>query len=121
MNSDLDIVSEIESSTAGGSILSAPRSLSTIVFGLVELMKPELTSLSVFTALCGFYLAHTGVWNWSDILLFLVTALGTLLVGGGAGALNEYIEREYDAEMKRTEKRPLPSARILPGEGLLFG
>lgn len=121
MNSDVDIVSEIAHQAKGVNILATPRSLSTMIFGFVELMKPELTSLSVFTTLCGFYLAHTGEWNWSGALLFLVTALGTLLVGGGAGALNEYIERDYDAEMKRTEKRPLPSARILPHEGLLFG
>lgn len=84
----------------------------------VELMKPELTGLSVFTALCGFYLATVGLF---DFLLFLHTAIGTALVGGGAGALNQYIEREYDALMKRTERRALPSGRLLPTEVLLFG
>jgi protoheme IX farnesyltransferase len=121
LQTDVDVVSEIENGATGARILAEPRSLSAVIFGFVELMKPELTSLSVFTALCGFYLAHIGAWSWSNVLLFLVTALGTLLVGGGAGALNEYIERGYDAEMKRTEKRPLPSARISPNEGLIFG
>ncbi len=84
----------------------------------VDLMKPELTGLSVFTALCGFYLATVGMF---DFLLFLHTAIGTALVGGGAGALNQYTEREYDALMKRTERRTLPSGRLFPTEALIFG
>ncbi len=84
----------------------------------IELMKPELTSLSVLTTLCGFYLATTGSF---DIWLFIHTAFGTALVGGGAGTLNQFIEREYDALMKRTERRPLPAGRMLPAEALLFG
>jgi len=39
----------------------------------------------------------------------------------GAGALNQYLERNYDAKMKRTEKRPLPSGRLMPGTVLAFG
>ena len=84
----------------------------------MELSKPELTGLSVFTALCGFYLAGSGSF---DFVLFLHTAVGTALVGGGAGALNQYLERHHDGLMKRTEKRPLPSGRLLPAEVLLFG
>lgn len=88
------------------------------VLAFVELMKPELTSLSVLTALCGYYLATVGPF---DVWGFLHLAIGTALLGGGAGALNEYIERNYDVLMKRTERRPIPSGRIGPGEGLLFG
>jgi heme o synthase len=88
------------------------------VADFVELMKPELTGLSAMTTVCGFYLATTGTINgW----LLFHTALGTLLVGGGAGALNQYIERHFDALMKRTERRPLPAGRLMPGEVLLFG
>ena len=88
------------------------------VLDYAELMKPELTFLSVLTALCGFYLGTTGRF---DTWLFVHTALGTTLLGGGAGALNQYIERHYDALMKRTERRPLPAGRVLPQEVLLFG
>jgi heme o synthase len=87
----------------------------------VELMKPELTSLSVLTALCSFVLAHTGPWSGSDIGLIANLALGTTLLGGGAGALNQYLERSHDRLMKRTEKRPLPAMRLAPGSALLFG
>jgi|SRR5208283_3256576 len=88
------------------------------VLDYIELMKPELTGLSALTTLCGFYLAINNTFNY---WLFFHTAVGTLLVGGGAGALNQYIERTYDALMKRTERRPLPSGRLQPIEVLSFG
>jgi protoheme IX farnesyltransferase len=49
------------------------------------------------------------------------TLIGTTLVGAGAGALNQYIERDADALMRRTENRPLPTGRIQAREALLFG
>jgi len=88
------------------------------LLSFVELMKPELTGLSVLTSLCGFYLATTGAFEFWP---FLWTGFGTLLVGGGAGALNQYIEKDYDAMMKRTDKRPLPAGRVSPPEVFWFG
>lgn len=88
------------------------------IWDFIELMKPELTGLSVLTALCGFYLASDGPLN---LLLFGFTALGTIMLGGGAGALNQYMERDYDALMKRTERRPLPAGRLSPLAVLWFG
>lgn len=76
----------------------------------VSLLKPELTSLSVLTALCGFYLASVEF----DVFGFFGVGLGTLLLGGGAGALNQYIERDFDRLMRRTERRPIPSGRLRP-------
>lgn len=84
----------------------------------VTLTKPELTFLSVVTALGGFYLGAAGS---ISVATMLHTLFGTLLVGGGAGALNQFIEREYDAMMRRTENRPLPSGRLTPSEVVLFG
>ncbi len=84
----------------------------------ITLTKPELTFLSVVTALTGYYLGSGGSIN-SPTLLH--TLIGTALVGGGAGALNQFIERRYDSMMKRTENRPLPSGRLHPVEALLFG
>ena len=103
------------------SAIAVPRSTMRLLFDYVELMKPELTSLSVLTALCAFYLAHSGLWTAGDFWLLINLAFGTTLVGGGAGALNQYLERSYDRMMKRTEKRPLPSGRLAPGQVLLFG
>jgi protoheme IX farnesyltransferase len=84
----------------------------------VTLMKPELTLLSVATALGGVYLGSNG---HIQLAMMFHTLFGTLLVGGGAGALNQFIERKYDAMMRRTENRPLPSGRLAPLEALLFG
>ena len=84
----------------------------------IALAKPELTLLSVATAVCGGYLA--GPISGTYIPLLYVF-LGTLLVGSGAGALNQYLERSFDAMMRRTTNRPVPSGRIRPGEALLFG
>jgi heme o synthase len=83
-----------------------------------ELMKPELTFLSVLSTVCGFYLGIRGSF---DIWLFVHTVIGTGLLGGGLGALNQLIERRYDALMRRTERRPLPAGRMLPLEVLMFG
>lgn len=49
------------------------------------------------------------------------TLLGTALVAGGAAALNELLEREHDAKMRRTASRPLPSGRLQPTTVALFG
>jgi len=51
----------------------------------------------------------------------LHTLLGTALVAGGAAALNQLLEREYDAKMKRTAGRPLPSGRLQPKTVLIYG
>jgi len=56
-----------------------------------------------------------------DYLLMLHTLFGTALLAGGAAALNQLIEREHDARMRRTEDRPLPSGRVSPDAALLFG
>ncbi len=96
------------------------RSLVRFVRDLWLLMKPELTLLSVFTALCAAFLAIDEP-HETQIFMFPLLAIGTLLVGGGSGALNQYLEREFDAQMKRTEKRPVPDARVTPNEALVFG
>ncbi|HTX18768.1 MAG TPA: heme o synthase [Bacteroidota bacterium] len=87
----------------------------------IELMKPELTSLSVLTALCSFIVAHTGVWDGGDFAALTHLVLGTMFLGGGAGTLNQYLERRYDRMMKRTENRPLAARRLAPEAALLFG
>ena len=56
-----------------------------------------------------------------DFLVLLNTLLGTGLVAAGASALNQLLERDSDAHMRRTENRPLPSGRMQPAEVLIFG
>lgn len=96
------------------------RTIGQFSLDLWLLMKPELTLLSVFTSLSSAYLAiHEPLQE--HLLIFPLLAIGTLLVGGGSGALNQYVEREFDSQMKRTEKRPVPDERITPNEALMFG
>ena len=83
-----------------------------------ELVKARLTSLVLLTTAVGFYIGVRGSMNW---MLLFHTLLGTAFVAGGAAALNQLIEREHDAKMRRTEDRPLPSGRLQPETVLLFG
>src|SRR5438477_5304538 len=83
-----------------------------------ELTKPRMNFLVVITTMVGFYMAAAGQINW---LLMLHTLLGTALTAASASALNQLIERRFDALMPRTRNRPLVAGRIAPGEALLFG
>jgi protoheme IX farnesyltransferase len=83
-----------------------------------ELTKARLTALVLLTTLVGFYLGWSGP---LDLNLLLNTMLGTALVAAGAAALNQLLERDYDARMPRTEDRPLPSGRLQPATVLIIG
>lgn len=84
----------------------------------LELFKVRLNTLVLLTTLVGFYVGTIGS---VDYALMLYTLLGTSLVAAGAAALNEWLERDYDRLMQRTENRPLPSGRIQPDHALLVG
>lgn len=83
-----------------------------------DLTKARLTSLVLLTTLVGFYLGWQGA---MDYLLMFNTLAATALVASGASALNQLLEREYDAKMRRTQNRPLPSGRLQPTTVMLFG
>jgi len=84
----------------------------------VVLTKPDVTFLVVITAVAGFYLGSRGPLDWP---LLLHTLGGTMLVAGGTAALNQFIERDMDAVMRRTSARPLPAGILQPREALAFG
>src|SRR5579859_1439470 len=83
-----------------------------------SLTKPEVNSLVVASTLAGFYLAWRGPMNYT---LMIHTLLGTLLVASGTATLNQWVEREFDARMRRTANRPLPAGRLSSSEALWFG
>lgn len=83
-----------------------------------ELVKARLTLLVLLTTLVGYYLGSDSPVDWQRMLH---TLFGTALVAAGAAALNQLIEREHDARMRRTEGRPLPARRITPNAVLLLG
>ena len=84
----------------------------------LELTKPRVAVLVLFTVAAGAGLAARGV---PDPILLVQILFGTALVAGGASALNQVLERHSDALMQRTENRPLPAGRLQPLESLLFG
>ena len=84
----------------------------------VVLTKPDVTFLVVITTVAGFYLGSTGAVDWARLAQ---TLFGTLLVAGGTAALNQYVERDMDAVMRRTAARPLPAGTLKPSEVLIFG
>jgi protoheme IX farnesyltransferase len=83
------------------------------------LTKPEVNFLILITTFAGFYLASPA-FPWRISLLFN-TLVGTMLVASGTGTLNQYIERYFDFQMRRTAGRPLPAGRIHPSRALWFG
>ena len=83
-----------------------------------ELVKARLTLLVLLTTLVGFYLGASGPVDYG--LMFHALS-GTALVAAGAAALNQLMEREFDARMRRTEGRPLPAGRITPNAVLVLG
>ncbi len=84
----------------------------------VVLTKPDVTFLVVITTLAGFYLGSSGSIDWSTMLS---TVCATTLVAGGTAALNQYVERDSDALMRRTAARPLPTGQLRPRDALIFG
>src|SRR6202521_3988744 len=84
----------------------------------VVLPKPDVTFLVVIQTVAGLFLGSPGPLDWP---LLLHTLCGTMLVAGGTAALNQYVERDTDAVMRRTASRPLPTGLLQPGEVLLFG
>src|SRR5579862_5610079 len=85
------------------------------------LTKPEVNFLILITTFAGFYLASKPGPGGFRTLLVIHTLLGTLLVAGGTGTLNQFIERTFDAQMRRTARRPLASGRIEFSHALWFG
>jgi protoheme IX farnesyltransferase len=99
--------------------LLPPRvSLAARAADYLELTKPRVAVLVLFTVAAGAFLAGRGA---VDLLVLWHTLFGTALVAGGASALNQLLERHSDALMRRTRRRPLPAGRLQPVEVLVCG
>jgi protoheme IX farnesyltransferase len=83
----------------------------------VQLLKPRVMSLVVFTALVGLLVAPGGVSPMVGFSAILFIALGA----GASGALNMWYDADIDVIMKRTRGRPVPSGRVEAGEALSIG
>lgn len=85
---------------------------------LLMLTKPIVVVLLLVTTYAGMVI---GAKAWPSLSLTFWTLLGGFMAAGGSGAINQFIDRKDDQKMQRTQKRPIPSGRLTPGEGLAFG
>ena len=83
-----------------------------------SLTKPRVVLMVLVTTFVGFYLGSSVT---PDYTALLQTLIGTALAAAGTLALNQFLEREVDAQMERTRLRPLPDGRLQPTEALAFG
>ena len=82
------------------------------------LTKPEVNLLILMTTSAGYYLGLRGPFH---ALGLIHTLVGTLLVASGTATLNQWMEKKWDGQMRRTANRPLPSGRISSSEAFCFG
>jgi heme o synthase len=111
------ILAALEASVAQTRRTASSRAL----FDYWELTKPEINFLIAFTVAAGFWLGSPAAPSHFPWMPFLHALLGTVFVASGAGTLNQLIELQYDAQMRRTARRPLASGRITPSYALWFG
>jgi len=88
------------------------------IHDFIQLTKPRIILLLVFTTVTAMIIAADGV---PDVGILLVTILGGAFSAGGSSAVNQFYDRDMDARMKRTAKRPIPSGRVSPLTALAFG
>lgn len=82
------------------------------------LTKPIVVALLLVTTYAGMVV---GGQRFPSLSLTFWTLIGGFLAAGGAGAVNQYLDREDDQKMQRTQKRPIPAGRLTPAQGLAFG
>ncbi len=83
----------------------------------VQLMKPRVMALVVFTAVIGLLLAPGSISLFMGFIVVLCISIGA----GASGALNMWYDADIDRVMKRTENRPVPAGKITPDAALAFG
>ena len=88
----------------------------SVVSDYVEMTKPKVQSLLLFTTITTMYVAGD-----PSLGLVALTCLGGALSAGGAGAINHALDRDIDAVMKRTANRPVASGRVSPRAAIIFG
>jgi heme o synthase len=94
----------------------AAHGIRQLVADYVTLTKPRVQLLLLLTTVATMLVAGS-----PSVELILLTLLGGALSAGGAGAVNHWYDRDIDASMARTATRPIPSGRISPRAGLVFG
>jgi len=83
----------------------------------MQLLKPNLSGMVVFSSVIGYLLAPGISFDWLHVMALFI---GGMLVTGGANVINQIIERHSDALMHRTQRRPLPDGRMAVPEAVLI-
>jgi heme o synthase len=109
-------VAEAVSSASSVAAPSAAAGVRQLVSDYVELTKPKVQTLLLFTTVTTMEVAGN-----PSVSRIALTCLGGYLSAGGAGAVNHYYDRDIDAQMKRTATRPIPAGRIAPRAALWYG
>ena len=90
-------------------------------YDYINLMKPRVMSLVVFTAFVGYYNATPVLSNSINPFLALIGIFAIALGAGASGVLNHWYDKDIDVLMERTKNRPIASGKIQPSEALSFG
>jgi len=104
------------SQTAVAAVPRAGSRARQVASDYVEMTKPKVQSLLIFTTVTTMYVAGD-----PSIGLVALTCLGGYLSAGGAGAVNHWYDRDIDARMARTADRPVASGRVSPRAALIYG
>lgn len=96
---------------------TSPRSTSDVVKGYVALTKPRIIELLLVTTVPTMVVAANGI---PGFWLILTTLIGGTLAAGGANAFNMVIDRDIDAVMQRTKRRPLVTGVMTPRAATIF-
>ncbi len=106
------------SRTGASGAIDRPAIRGAILADLIAMTKPRVVLMILLVTAVGFVMGSpAGI----DMLRLLGTLFGTALVSAGTLALNQYMERDLDGQMKRTHSRPLPAGRVEPIDALAFG
>ena len=105
----------------GGAHPRLPSPSAMVLSDYWALTKPEVNTLIAVATFTGFYLGYSGTLGGFPFWLLVHTLVGTLLVASGTATLNQYLERRFDAQMRRTARRPLAAGRLRPESALRFG
>lgn len=84
----------------------------------LELAKLRIVLLLLFTTVTAMVIAADGM---PDPVILIPTLIGGAMSAAGASVINQYLDRDLDAKMSRTSRRPIPSGRVAPTNALLFG
>lgn len=98
--------------------ISDSSSILQTIQAYIALTKPGILVMLVFTSLCAAFVAQRGIPNIGVTIAMLV---GLALSSGGSAAVNMWYDRDIDAIMKRTSKRPIPAGLISPVSAFWFG